>query len=672
LILLFFPSPCLAVPCLAATIYVDPTLATDCTSGTYSIENRDCTGTDGDAYDSIQEAITNCVVGDVIYMRGGTYSEINIDPPESKNGTAWTPGNFTTLASYPGEWAIVDGTGLNTGADWTDQAVFSHPTGYGPGEDRHYTEYWLFERFEVTGGRSGFFLKMRNVKFRYLFIHDNGRDGGDTLIGGILSVCPMYVTVEYCYFKDNIQPHSDMNNSNILFDSDYHDGIGNGHPFDPNAATHHNIVRYNYMTGSRIALRQKNQPRFGLNDRDPHMMTYKGYGDQWHHNVILNATESIGASQDFIQIYNNIADATINFGRRSGSTGDVPQIYNGVVYNNTVKRGNIDASYGSYTTSAGWSETHDNFYDKGEQRTVHEHVWFLNNIADNNPCSYQDEPFSFHWNIPANTSNPDQDMLDMVVDRNLIHENRNGHDFVVGHNFDLMYVGCDNQYIAASDFDSCSAGWRGVMDVVSYDNDAAGLYQGVAGAEQYITDGAFGVGGGRTIGDGGTGGVHPYLDGLVLPGYIGATDPADIVVNNWVEGVMTDLTSTSWLRGSEDRDENDDPIWIAGSPGAADAGVMRGRAGDLEARPQPYAGGWLRISYSVSGGGGHGGPMQVGVYEVSGREVRVLELRERETGYHHARWDGTDAAGVMVPSGVYFVRLEAGDRSEQVHLVVLR
>jgi len=107
----------IAFPSVAfgATRYVDTT-AGNC-SGNYSIASRNCSGSDGYSYSTIQAAVNACNTGDVIYMRGGTYSEIDIELPTSKNGSAWTAGNYTTLGSYPGEWAKVNATGLNTSAD---------------------------------------------------------------------------------------------------------------------------------------------------------------------------------------------------------------------------------------------------------------------------------------------------------------------------------------------------------------------------------------------------------------------------------------------------------------------------------------------------------------------------------------------------------------------------
>lgn len=49
------------------------------------------------------------------------------------------------------------------------------------------------------------------------------------------------------------------------------------------------------------------------------------------------------------------------------------------------------------------------------------------------------------------------------------------------------------------------------------------------------------------------------------------------------------------------------------------------------------------------------------VYDVLGRQVKTLLAGEMGAGDHEAVWDGTDASGLRVPSGVYLYRLEAGN-----------
>jgi len=60
------------------------------------------------------------------------------------------------------------------------------------------------------------------------------------------------------------------------------------------------------------------------------------------------------------------------------------------------------------------------------------------------------------------------------------------------------------------------------------------------------------------------------------------------------------------------------------------------------------------------------------VYDVSGALVRRLADERLRAGDHLASWDGRNAAGVEVSSGVYFYRLEAGPRSESRRLAIVR
>ena len=57
------------------------------------------------------------------------------------------------------------------------------------------------------------------------------------------------------------------------------------------------------------------------------------------------------------------------------------------------------------------------------------------------------------------------------------------------------------------------------------------------------------------------------------------------------------------------------------------------------------------------------------IYDGQGRLVRKLELGWKEAGYYTTAaraiyWDGRNANGESVSSGVYFYRLQAGDYSQ--------
>jgi serine protease AprX len=54
------------------------------------------------------------------------------------------------------------------------------------------------------------------------------------------------------------------------------------------------------------------------------------------------------------------------------------------------------------------------------------------------------------------------------------------------------------------------------------------------------------------------------------------------------------------------------------------------------------------------------GPVELAVFDVSGRKIHTLVSRSLGPGDHVATWDGTDQAGSRVPSGMYFYRLTGG------------
>jgi len=93
----------------AAVIYVDGSLANNCTGGTYSVANRDCSGSDGNAYTSIEEGVNAALPGDTVQVRGGLYHE-QVDI--RVNGEA---GNRIVIQNYPGETPILEGSQAVTG-----------------------------------------------------------------------------------------------------------------------------------------------------------------------------------------------------------------------------------------------------------------------------------------------------------------------------------------------------------------------------------------------------------------------------------------------------------------------------------------------------------------------------------------------------------------------------
>jgi probable HAF family extracellular repeat protein len=63
---------------------------------------------------------------------------------------------------------------------------------------------------------------------------------------------------------------------------------------------------------------------------------------------------------------------------------------------------------------------------------------------------------------------------------------------------------------------------------------------------------------------------------------------------------------------------------------------------------------------------------RVGIYDLSGRRVRLLADREMAAGSAELTWNGRDADGVRVRAGVYWIRMEAMGRTLTSRVAVLR
>ena len=83
--------------------------------------------------------------------------------------------------------------------------------------------------------------------------------------------------------------------------------------------------------------------------------------------------------------------------------------------------------------------------------------------------------------------------------------------------------------------------------------------------------------------------------------------------------------------------------------------------------PNPFNAGTV-ISY-VLAGDGH---TTLQVFDVLGRTVATLVDEMQPMGRHRLSWDGRDARGLPVASGVYFYRLTAGQDIESRTMILLK
>jgi len=66
------------------------------------------------------------------------------------------------------------------------------------------------------------------------------------------------------------------------------------------------------------------------------------------------------------------------------------------------------------------------------------------------------------------------------------------------------------------------------------------------------------------------------------------------------------------------------------------------------------------------------GKFSVEVYDLAGRLVKQVKTGEQMPGEHRVTWGGRDSHGGEVPSGVYFVKLQARDETRTGRLVLVR
>ena len=66
------------------------------------------------------------------------------------------------------------------------------------------------------------------------------------------------------------------------------------------------------------------------------------------------------------------------------------------------------------------------------------------------------------------------------------------------------------------------------------------------------------------------------------------------------------------------------------------------------------------------------GEVSLVVYNLLGQEVRVLVQERQEAGFYRAVWDGRDALGRSVSSGVYLTRMVSGSFSSVKKMLLLK
>jgi hypothetical protein len=104
--------------------------------------------------------------------------------------------------------------------------------------------------------------------------------------------------------------------------------------------------------------------------------------------------------------------------------------------------------------------------------------------------------------------------------------------------------------------------------------------------------------------------------------------------------------------------------WTDPTVGVGDAALA---FDGVETFPNP-----LRTSLSIRFRTAEDSDVRVAVLDAQGREVAELTRGRQPAGDHLLRWDGRDARGAAASPGIYFVRVESGERTAARRITLLR
>ncbi len=64
--------------------------------------------------------------------------------------------------------------------------------------------------------------------------------------------------------------------------------------------------------------------------------------------------------------------------------------------------------------------------------------------------------------------------------------------------------------------------------------------------------------------------------------------------------------------------------------------------------------------------------MKIEVFNILGQQIYILLYEEKLAGDYQVTWDGKDASGTTVASGIYFYRMQTEDYSESRKMLLLK
>ncbi len=557
-----------------ASIYVDPGEPSPCTNYDPTAPSGSrCGGGSDTMLTTLQAALAIMGAGDAVYMRGGIYGNAQLGGgtyntlriPESVDGTA---GGYSSLQSFPGEWAVLDGEN-------NVQPDASQARGILYGKFRA-PSFFIFQNFELKRGRVaagapadqdsyGGIASVggEHIVFRNLYFHDfrSGTYGQNPSALWFNTTDKVNnITVEHCVFRDigYIDGNTDAGNFSALqIYGPYGDPLTNTifNGWDGATGPFKNKIRNNLfedINGKGI----KYKSTAPLSGRYPFSDTYAEWGDHFHNNIFRNCDSfAMEIRADFAQVHNNITDATAGFSLGSISGA----MYKPAVYNNTFNgQGYAPVEY----PSVQWTMFDEGTWVNAEHPTLpHDmHGLLSNNIVADGKEVYYSKVFGLGPGFGGNHDvDFDPDMTDFHFDHNYVYNPPSAE--IVSSRINSVRTHYSQEQIEA----------RLGCQIFQKTHDAGDtLFVGTTGADKYKIRATHLIESGVTAGAGGIGGNHPFLSGVSLPSYLGAVDPDD---NGWVDEVL----AASWIGvGGDPFDPPVDPPVDPPTPGSGSVYRMSG------------------------------------------------------------------------------------------------
>ncbi|MDI6841010.1 MAG: T9SS type A sorting domain-containing protein [bacterium] len=107
---------------------------------------------------------------------------------------------------------------------------------------------------------------------------------------------------------------------------------------------------------------------------------------------------------------------------------------------------------------------------------------------------------------------------------------------------------------------------------------------------------------------------------------------------------------------------------LATPPGVEESSKLKAQNLKLEIYPNPFSGKTV-IRYSLNG---NRNDLRLTIYDLTGRLVKSFPLTTNYSLLTAVSWDGGDDNGNRLPSGIYFCKLQVGDKSVTKQLLLLR